>query len=139
MMNHHLHQQQQHSRTKSTTGTNTRMESYSLSNNTDDYALMELDGKPIYIVKQSRGYLSILFSMTQTMILLIMMVQCGIAPMKMNPMIGPYPDALSYWGGKNSYEILYDGEYWRMVSPILLHAGIIHLICNVAVQLDAGK
>ena len=68
-----------------------------------EYSLMEIDGRPIYIVKQARGYLSILFSLVQIGILITMMVQCGIAPMKMNPMIGPYPDALSYWGGKNSY------------------------------------
>ncbi len=53
-------------------------------------------------------------------------------------MIGPYPDTLNYWGGKNAYYILSNHEYWRLVSPILLHAGVFHLICNVAVQLDTG-
>ncbi len=53
-------------------------------------------------------------------------------------MVGPYPDALSYWGGKNAYLILYDNEYWRLVSPIMLHAGVFHLICNIGVQLDTG-
>jgi len=66
------------------------------------------------------------------------MVQCGIAPLTINPMLGPYPDALSYWGGKNSYLILYEGEWWRTISPIMLHAGILHLFCNVSVQLDTG-
>jgi membrane associated rhomboid family serine protease len=120
------------------TGNNTSLNTNSTSEAISEYSLMEIDGKPIYIVKQARGYLSVLFSLVQLGILVTMMVQCGVAPMKMNPMIGPYPDALSYWGGKNSYEILYDGEYWRLVSPILLHAGVIHLVCNVAVQLDVG-
>lgn len=102
-------------------------------NNADDDSL-----EPLYIVKQKRGYLSILFSLTQTLVLLTMMYQCSIAPLNINPMVGPNPDALSYWGGKNSYLILYENEYWRMVTPILLHAGILHLFCNVSVQLDTG-
>lgn len=36
----------------------------------------------VYIVRQERGYLSILFSAVQTLILGVMMYQCGIAPMK---------------------------------------------------------
>jgi hypothetical protein len=51
--------------------------------NDGDYNLM-VDGKPVYIVKQKRGYLSILFSLTQTGILIAMMVQCGVAPMSIN-------------------------------------------------------
>eukprot|EP00957_Ditylum_brightwellii_P066412 5042069-Ditylum_brightwellii.AAC.1 len=43
-----------------------------------------------------------------------MMIQCGVSPLEINPMLGPYPDALSYWGG------------------------ILHLVCNIAVQLESG-
>ena len=103
----------------------------------EDYALF-IEGEPVYVVKQKRGYMSIFFCLAQTAILVGMMIQCGVAPMRINPMVGPYPDALSYWGGKNSYDILYDGEYWRLFSPVMLHAGIFHLLCNVAVQLDTG-
>lgn len=103
----------------------------------EDYSLL-IDGEPVYVVKQRRGYLSILFSLAQTVILIGMMIQCSVAPMRINPMIGPYPDVLSYWGAKNSYNILYDNEYWRLFTPVLLHAGIFHLLCNVAVQLDSG-
>lgn len=47
-------------------------------------------------------------------------------------------DALSEWGGKNAVNILDDGEAWRLLTPILLHAGVIHLFCNIAVQLETG-
>lgn len=91
-----------------------------------------------YIVKQKKGYLSLGFSILQSFILLIMMVQCSIAPFEINPMLGPPPDALDYWGGKNSFKIIKEGEYYRLITPIFLHAGIIHLFCNVSVQLDVG-
>lgn len=92
----------------------------------------------VYIVKQKHGYCSIFFSLVQTLVLICMVWQCGLAPMNINPMVGPFPDALSYWGGKNTVLIVEDGEYWRLLTPILLHAGIIHLFCNVSVQLETG-
>lgn len=54
-------------------------------------------------------------------------------------MIGPYPDALNYWGAKNAVLIIDDGELYRLVTPVLLHAGIIHLAGNVLVQMDSGN
>ena len=115
----------------------TQQEPPSYQDGDNDYNLM-VEGEPIYVVSQKRGYLSILFSLSQTLILIAMMIQCKVAPMNINPMFGPYPDALSYWGGKNAYFILYENEWWRLISPIMLHAGVFHLICNVAVQLDSG-
>ncbi|GKY97324.1 hypothetical protein MPSEU_000690800 [Mayamaea pseudoterrestris] len=96
------------------------------------------DENEVYIVRQQYGYCSILFSLAQTAILVCMMVQCGIAPLQINPMWGPYPSVLSEWGAKNTVLILDENEYYRLLTPILLHAGVIHLICNVAVQLETG-
>lgn len=100
------------------------------------YTHEELANDDIYIVKQNYGTFSILFSVVQSLIMIIMMIQCSIAPLEINPMVGPYPDALDYWGAKNSYKILNDNEYWRLLTPIMLHAGVIHLFCNISVQLD---
>lgn len=131
----------------SSTGRNSGMNiSYTTNKQNDgegfeeEYDLHESasDETDVYYVKQRRGYFSIGFSMIQTLVLGVMMWQCGVAPLDVNPMIGPYPDALSYWGAKNSVLIIDDGETWRLLTPILLHAGIIHLLCNVAVQLDTG-
>jgi len=89
--------------------------------------------------KQKYAPLSTFFCIIQCIILPLMMWQCGIAPMNINPMIGPYPDALNYWGAKNAVLIIEDGEFWRLLTPIFLHAGIIHLAGNVMVQADAGN
>jgi hypothetical protein len=56
----------------------------------------EEEEEEIYIVRQNWGYCSIFFSIIQTIILALMMWQCGVAPMNINPMVGPYPDALRY-------------------------------------------
>jgi len=89
--------------------------------------------------KQNIAPFSTAFCFVQCMILPLMMWQCGIAPMNINPMIGPYPDALNYWGAKNAVLIIEDGEFWRLFTPIFLHAGLIHLMGNVMVQIDAGN
>jgi len=41
------------------------------------------DEDEIYIVRQENGYLSILFSLVQTVILALMMWQCGVAPLQL--------------------------------------------------------
>jgi membrane associated rhomboid family serine protease len=90
-------------------------------------------------LKQTISPFSTLFAVVQCIILPVMMWQCGVAPMKINPMIGPYPDALNYWGAKNGVLIIDDGEWWRLFTPIFLHAGLIHLVGNVMVQIESGN
>mmetsp|Transcript_26816 Transcript_26816/g.50160 ORF Transcript_26816/g.50160 Transcript_26816/m.50160 type:complete len:334 (-) Transcript_26816:2352-3353(-) len=110
------------------------------TNNTSSEELLpqESDETQVYVVRQRHGYCSIFFSIVQTIVLIIMMAQCGVAPLNINPMIGPYPHVLSEWGAKNTVFILEDGEWWRLITPIFLHAGVIHLACNVLVQLETG-
>ncbi len=43
-----------------------------------------MDDTPVYVVKQRRGYFSILFSLAQTAILIAMMVECSVAPISVN-------------------------------------------------------
>jgi hypothetical protein len=51
--------------------------------NSEKYLEDGEEEEAIYIVRQDQGYLSILFSVCQTIILGLMMWQCGIAPLKL--------------------------------------------------------
>lgn len=42
--------------------------------------------------------------------------------------IGPYPDALDYWGAKNTAKILDDHEWWRFITPLFLNGYVVYYI-----------
>jgi membrane associated rhomboid family serine protease len=107
-------------------------------NDAENYQPGEVNLLDAYEFRQKYGYLSIAFAIVQTLILIVMIIECGVAPLTINPMVGPYPDALSNWGAKNSALMLEDGENWRLLSPLLLHAGVLHLVGNVSVQMETG-
>ena len=86
--------------------------------------------------KQKIAFVCIGVSAIQFMILLIQMILCGVASVDVNPMIGPFPDAFSEWGGKNAYLMLDGKQYWRALSPVFLHVGVLHLLTNVFCQLE---
>lgn len=94
----------------------------------------------VYAVRQTRGYLAITFSAIQILVLILMIVLGGLAPLNVNPMLGPYPETLDNWGAKNTEQIVHDGEWWRIFPcPVFLHAGVLHLLGNVSVQLTMGS
>ena len=51
-----------------------------------------------------------------------------IAPLSTNPLIGPTPNSLVASGAKVTCLINQGGSWWRLVSPMWLHAGVIHLL-----------
>ncbi|CAE8588929.1 unnamed protein product [Polarella glacialis] len=51
---------------------------------------------------------------------------------------GPDVDALDAMGAKNAARILYQDEWWRLVTAMLCHAGLQHLIGNLLIQLRLG-
>jgi len=54
----------------------------------------------------------------------------GGAVVKGNDMLGPGSDTLSFMGAKVESDIR-AGQIWRLVTPIFLHAGFIHLLSNL--------
>jgi rhomboid protease GluP len=43
----------------------------------------------------------------------------------------PTTDQLMYWGADNAGAVLNGGEWWRIVSAMFVHVGIIHLATNM--------
>lgn len=60
------------------------------------------------------------------------------APFSENPMIGPHPEALIRAGAKLTSKIE-DGEWWRLFSPLILHAGLIHLGVNMIAWIKLAR
>jgi len=49
----------------------------------------------------------------------------GVSPMS------PTPEQLLYFGADNAGNVLLGGEWWRIVSAMFVHVGIIHLATNM--------
>jgi membrane associated rhomboid family serine protease len=86
--------------------------------------------------KQGTAYLSIALTSLQLLVLMMQLAMCGVANLDVNPMIGPFPDAFSEWGGKNAYLMLNQNQWWRIITPAFLHVGVLHLFANAFCQLE---
>jgi len=93
-------------------------------------------GDSSVLIKQQVAWGCIGLSAVQFAILTTQVLLCGIAKLAINPLIGPYPDAFSEWGGKNVYLLVEGQEYFRFITPIFLHVGYIHLLVNIFFQLE---
>jgi len=54
-----------------------------------------------------------------------------LEPLNVNPMFGPSAQTLIAVGSKQTYLIVDKNEWFRLFTPMLLHAGIIHYFINI--------
>jgi rhomboid protease GluP len=45
--------------------------------------------------------------------------------------VSPTNDQLMYWGADNAGSVLVQGQWWRIVSAMFVHVGLIHLATNM--------
>lgn len=62
-----------------------------------------------------------------------------VEPLSVNPMIGPSAETLLKMGAKQTSLIVNQGEWYRLFSPMLLHAGLIHYLLNMMALWFIGK
>jgi len=62
----------------------------------------------------------------------------GFVDSGLNPMLGPHPHVFDPVGAKNAARMLELNEWWRLLSPMMLHSGVVHLAANILVQLRFG-
>ena len=62
-----------------------------------------------------------------------------VEPLSVNPMIGPSAETLLKMGAKQTSLIVNQGEVYRLFSPMVLHAGLIHYLLNMMALWFIGK
>ena len=65
-----------------------------------------------------------------TVLFIIVVAENGFAPLSVNPLFGPSGQPLYDYGG--NFDAKHTGQYWRLITAAFVHAGVVHLLSNVA-------
>jgi membrane associated rhomboid family serine protease len=72
----------------------------------------------------------LLFTCKVTLIVSIALNGWQVEELDINPMIGPSANTLILMGAKDTALIVTENEFWRLISPAILHAGLVHYLVN---------
>ena len=95
--------------------------------------------------RASPGLIRPYFTYSITAICVVMMAYAfylndwKIEELKINPLFGPSPQTLLKIGALQTSLVVDNGEWWRLLCPIVLHAGLVHLFLNMAVVYPVGR
>lgn len=70
--------------------------------------------------------------------IIIMPNHIPFAPLAQNPSLGPSGEVLLILGAKSSSLIRYRFQLWRLVTPMMMHAGLLHVLLNLLIQMRIG-
>lgn len=90
-----------------------------------------------YEKHRSKGLNRPLFSYLTVFICTIMLIvtfslnDWKVEPLSVNPLIGPSAEVLIQAGARDTSLIVNEGQWFRLISPLVLHAGIIHYVINM--------
>jgi membrane associated rhomboid family serine protease len=89
----------------------------------------------------NRPFFTYIFMIVCTVFLIVSIGLNGwkIEQLSDNPMIGPSGETLIRIGAKWAPLMFQDNEWWRLVSPMVLHAGVIHYAVNMLAFWFIGK
>ena len=54
-----------------------------------------------------------------------------VEPLNVNPLIGPSAETLIKVGARSTPKIVNEGQWYRLFTPIVLHAGLVHFVVNM--------
>ncbi|KDO24929.1 hypothetical protein SPRG_09573 [Saprolegnia parasitica CBS 223.65] len=74
-----------------------------------------------------------------TLIFIIEIAENGwtVESLKVNPLIGPSAQVLLSMGAQRT-DLIKDGAWWRLFTAMFLHAGVVHLLFNMAALYQLG-
>lgn len=99
----------------------------------------DFNAKEIYASRSCKRQMLTLstFIVVVQIALLVAMIQVDGYD-KGNSVIGPPVTTMVRFGAKEAGLIVWKNEWWRLLSSIMLHGGIFHIIPNGAIQLRVG-